>query len=543
MARHWVRSVVSAILAILSMSFFHPAVFAQHDHDSAPPALPKSFEESMPLYSKALGTFTRPMSSRNKEAQAYFDQGFQLKYAFDSREAARSFREAWKRDPDCAICYWGEAWAWSSDLNNPAQCISAPFAHAAIQKAQELASRHASPVEQALIEAMGNRCGEKLDREGQPTRNAAFAEAMRKVYEKFPKDLDVATLYAEALFVQEPRRGTRDISKPNIQRLMKVLEDVLAADRHAGACHIYIHVTEATSEPGRAEACAEWVGNAIPGASHMNHMPSHTWSQIGRWGDAVRANIQAWHSDQKAAIGEGFAIYTSHNLHMLAFAASMDGQGALAIQAARDYAKLPRSNNILEVLALIRFGRFDEVLQIPDPPKPSEGSLSSEVWNFGQGYARLRKGGIPFAKAHLLRVLHSAATSETAFRFHTAHDFLGTLAGILEGEIYRSEGNLTKAIESFERAASLEDAMIWDEPEPLPFAARHWLGAALLEAKRFANAERVYREDLEKHPHNGWALFGLREALEGQGKAAVDIAKEFESSWERSDTWIRGSRF
>ena len=192
---------------------------------------------------------------------------------------------------------------------------------------------------------------------------------MQKVSAQYPDDLEIATLYADALFLLEPRRGTRDVNDPDVQRLHQVLEGMLARDvRHPGACHLYVHATESTVVPGRAEACAEFLGQSIPGASHINHMPSHTWNEVGRWGDSVRANLEAWHSDQKAAIGEGFAIYPEHNLHMLLYAASYDGQGAIAMRAGKDYAKLT-GESFYEVLTLIRFGRFDEVLAVTNRPR------------------------------------------------------------------------------------------------------------------------------------------------------------------------------
>lgn len=511
---------------------------AQHDHSSAAPVSRES-NDSIPLFPKALGKFTRPISSPNREAQAYFDQGFQLMYAFDKGEATRSFREAEKRDSNCAICYWGEAWSWGSFLNGTMQADESPFAFAAAQKARQLATNHASPVESALIEAISARYTEHFDAAKRREQDVAYAEAMRKVHERFPKDLDVATLYGEALFLLEPRRGSRDIHSPNVQRILHVFEGVLAVDsRHVGACHLYIHLTEATSEPGRAEACANSIGNAIPGASHLNHMPSHTWNQLGRWGDSVRANIQAWQSDQKASVGEGFAIYPSHDLHMLLYTACMDGQGAIAMQAARDYDRMMR-DSVYPTLTYIRFGRFDEVLEIREPA----GGPGAAVWDFGQGYAKLRKGEKDAARAHLKKLREAAANSSAMFRFNSARKVLGALNGILEGEIYRGDGDLVNAIASFRRGVAKEDAMIYDEPEALPFSVRHWLGAALLEAKEYQDAERVYREELKKHPHNGWSLIGLKAALDGQGRPSLDTAEDFEESWARSDTWIRASRF
>ncbi len=524
-------------LVVLCWSMAMMPVWAQ-EHEA--PALPDSFNEPMPLYTAALGPFTRPISSSNEEAQAYFDQGFQMMYAFTKEDAARSFREAQKRDPNCAICYWGEAWAWGSYLNGPMREHEAPHAYAAIQKAAKLARRHASAQERAFIEAMLVRYVEDYDPDDYGAQDTAYAEAMQRVYQTYPDDLDAGTLYAEALFLLEPRRGTRDVNDPDVQRLHRVLEEVLRADiKHPGACHLYIHATESTTQPEKAEGCAAYLGDAIPGASHINHMPSHTYNEVGRWADAVRGNIQAWHSDLKAEIGEGFAIYPSHNLHMLLFAASMDGQGGIATQAGKDYAKLT-GNTMYHVLTLLRFGRFDEVLDVEERPTRT---VPGGLWDFAQGYAHLRHGEADFAKVYLNRVLATADTSDATFRFHSAKYLLGTVGGILEGEIHRAAGDRDAALASFERAVAYDDSLEYDEPEPLPFAARHWLGAALLEAERYADAERVYRASLDDHPHNGWSLFGLREALHAQGKPTADVDRAFDEAWARSDTWIRASRF
>ena len=528
---------------VLSALAAAPAL-AQHDHGGggAPGAareLPEVFDEPMPLFETALGDHHHPISSTNEKAQAYFDQGFRLMYAFGKQDAVRSFREAWKHDPDCAICYWGEAWAWGSYLNGPMRPFEAPHAYAALQEAVARVGG-ASLKERAYVEALTARYVEDFDPERRREQDEAYAEAMRKLAEAYPDDLDAVTLYGDALFLLEPRRGTRDLRDPNVRRLHAVLESVLDRDvTHPGACHLYIHATESTVDPGKAAECAEHLGDEIPGASHINHMPSHTWNEIGRWADGVRANLDAWHSDLKAEVGEGVAIYPSHNLHMLLFAASMDGQGAIAVQAGKDYARLT-GDSVFHVLTLIRFGRFDEVLEVSGRP---EQDGSGGLWDFARGYAHLRNGDADFAQVYLDRVLKLAGETSARFRFDSAELLLKTVGGILEGEIRRAAGHLHAAIEAFERAVEIEDRLEYSEPEPLPFAARHWLGAALLEAGRFADAERVYRAELADHPNNGWSLFGLKTALAAQGKASPDVDAEFERSWERSDTWIAASRF
>jgi tetratricopeptide (TPR) repeat protein len=522
----------AAVLTVVPICSGQPA-------GRVPQTVLERYSQPIQLYGSGLGTFSRPISSSNKEAQAYFDQGFQMMFAFAKPEAVRSFREAWKRDPDCAICYWGEAWAWGSYLNGPMSADEAPHAYAAAQKALSMRSK-AAPKERALIEAIAVRYVPKFDAATRVDQDRAYAEAMEKVSAQYPDDLDIATLYADALFLLEPRRGTRDHTAPSVHKLHEVLEGILSRDvHHPGACHLYVHATESTTVPGRAEACAEFLGKSIPGASHINHMPSHTWNEIGRWGDSVRANLEAWHSDQKAALGQGFAIYPEHNLHMLLYAASYDGQGAIAMRAGKDYTKLT-GNSFYEVLTLLRFGRFDEILEVTDRPRADvEGGL----WDFAQGYAHLTQGNADFAGVYLARVKKAAETSKSVFRFHGAKDLLSIAAGILEGEMQRTNGQLDAAIATFEKAAIAQEGLVYDEPEPLPFSAFHWLGAALLEARQYDRAEAAYRRELKDHPNNGWSLYGILQAREGKGTPAADVKSEFDAAWARSDTWIRRSAF
>lgn len=506
--------------------------------------MPPGFDETMPLHhdGRGLGPFSRPITTSSAEAQLYFDQGIQLLYAFDPNLAARSFREAWKLDPDCAMCYLGEAWAWGPYLNGPMVTDDAPRAHRAITKAMEL-RQGANPVERALIEAMADRYEAKHDRTRRRELDEEWAEAANELFRAHPTDLDIGFLAGEALMLLQPRRAWWEVTDPKIQRIHRVLEAVLEQDiTHPGACHLYIHATERTEVPEKAVACAEHLGSSIPGASHIQHMPSHTFNRVGRWADAVRGNLDAWHSDQKAEYGMGFAIYPSHNLHMLLFAASNGAQAGVALQAARDYAKLMGDGQFYTALVSMRFGRFEELLEMQgDGP---DGTIFRGLWDAAMGYAHLKEGDPRRARrllAAVQRAADEAGSNEQTFRRHPGEDLLGIVAGILEGEMKRTQGDIEGAITELEEAVSIEDRLMHDEPEPLPFSARQWLGDVLHEAGLDEEAVEVFRTELDDHPHNPWSLFGLERSLRALGRdAAADRAKaELEAASAHSDVWIR----
>ena len=502
---------------------------------------PAGFDEEAAYYDEALGPLTRPVTTSVFRAQQFFDQGLQQMYAFTPLRAARSFRQAQREDPGCAMCFWGEAWAWGPYLNGPMGPDDAPRAYENIRMAKKLADEGgASDVEAALIEAMAVRYVEEQGDDGRKSLDSTYARAMAKVWERFPDDLEVGTLYGESLMLLEPRRGRWDKDKPAVKKIHAILEHVLERSIvHPGACHLYVHATEPTVEPGKAEACADHLGASIPGASHIQHMPSHTYNRVGRWGDAVEANTAAWHTDLRAGADRAWAIYPSHNLHMLLFAASMDGQGAVAVQAAKDYGKIVPGGAFYEAMTLLRFGRFDEILEMDDPP---EDGIQRGFWDFSRGYAYLRSGDPGRASVYLERVQMGAEETPEGetFRGHSAADLLGVVAGILEGELLRHEGKTDEAAAVLEAAIETEDGLRYDEPEPLNFSARHWLGNLLLEAERWDEAEAVFDAALEDHPNNGWSLFGLEAALraQGQGDSADGAKARFEEAWARSDTWI-----
>ncbi len=534
-------SVLACALVVLA----GPGLAAQ----SAPePTYPDDFSEPMPLHEGALGPFHRTVTTDSREAQAYFDQGIQLMYAFTPERAARSFREAQERDPECAMCYWGEAWAWGPYLNGRMSADDAPRAYAAIQRASELAAAdgNVTPVERALIEAMATRYEPTHDADRRTELDSIYSEAMADVRERFPTDLEAGTLYGESLMLLEsPRADSWNLDNPLTRRAHRVLEDVLARElTHPGACHLYIHATESTEAPEKAEPCADYLGTAIPGASHVNHMPSHTYNRIGRWNDGVRANLRAWHSDLTAREGgDAFAIYPSHNLHMLLFAASMAGQGAVAIQAGKDYDALVGDGDFYHALTLLRFGRFDEVLALDDAPA---ATVQRGLWAFARGHAHLRTGSADSARAYLERIESAVRDHPGArYRRHDADELLPVVAGILRGEILREDGDLDGAVAALEEAVAAEDALNYDEPEPLNFSARHWLGAALLEADRPEEAERVYRASLEDHPRNGWSLIGLEEALRARGRdfEADRVRDRLDEAWPLADHRVTASRF
>lgn len=499
---------------------------------------PDSFDEPMKLFPTAMGDFHFEISSSSVEAQEYFDQGFQLMYAFDKNDAARSFQASHIADPDCAICYWGEAWVWGSYLNGPMTTAQAPRAYAALQQA--LARIDSATAKEAdMISSLVPRYIENFDPETRRVQDQAYADTMADMVAKYPDDLEIATLYADSLFLLEERRGYRDLDDPNVIRLHGVLLGILEKDiRQPGACHLLVHATESTPTPELAAPCARYLGNSIPGASHINHMPSHTWNEMGLWHDAVRANTLAWQSDQKAAFEQGFSIYPTHNLTMLYYAASMGGESAAAVQAAKDLAKLNR-NTAMHAMALIRFGRFDEVLNISDEPN---GDINKSMYDFSQAYASLKLDDMERAKTILSELQTLTETTTARFRFHDGKDIVGTLAGILEGEIAWTEGNTEAAADAYRRATEYYDNLNYDEPEPLPFSPRHWLGAAYLELGAYDNAETVYRQDLAEHPHNIWALHGIQQALAMKGESDAYIDQDLIEALSYADIWLPSTK-
>jgi tetratricopeptide (TPR) repeat protein len=366
---------------------------------------------------------------------------------------------------------------------------------------------------------------------------------MGELAERFPNDLDVQTLYAEALMLLRPRRGSVDLEADDVSKILPVLEGVLKADiRHPGSCHLYIHLVEASQDPSLAEHCADYLGDQIA-ISHIRHMPSHIYMNVGRYSDAVRSNQRAWHADQMAEQGGPPGVYPSHNLHMLLFAAVLDGQSAVAIQAAKDLNKIQSSWGWYYPVTLSIFGRWDEVLALGN--EPSDG-FEAAMWRYAQGMAHLRTGDVPAAQRDLSRIDELIlGVGDARFRFHDQAVLLQIPRNMLAGEMAFAGGDVEGAVVLIEAAQAVADGLTYDEPEPWHLPARRTLGAMLLAAGRPAEAQVAYEEALADHSNSGWSLFGLEQALRAQGKdAEADEARAaFELHWARADIWLASSRF
>jgi tetratricopeptide (TPR) repeat protein len=492
----------------------------------------------VPLY-ETLGTHGRGVTTARPVAQAYFDQGMRLAYAFAMPEARASFQAAIEHDPDCASCHWGLAWSLGPYVNGAMDSIAGLRAYEHAQEAKRLAA-NATGVERALIEAMGERYAPVPTRQNRAALDSAYAIAMGEAARRFPDDLDVAALHAESMMVLRPWNYWTRAGEPHpgVETLLTVLEGILARDlAHPGACHLYIHAVEASLEPGRAAPCADLLVHAMPGASHMPHMPSHTYMRIGRYGDAVRVNQLARIADQQAEHGEATATYAGHNLQMLLFAAVYDGQSGVAIQAARDLARLAPGSFQLP-LVLARFGRWQEIMELPAP----SGGTPLAMWNYARGMAHLRNGQIPAARMNLAGL----EEFRTAITAHYGRQIVGLAAATLSAELDARAGRFEDAIRTLEAARVIEtDSLGYSEPEDWLVPLRQVMGAILLNAELPAEAEIAYRGELEAHPENGWSLFGLHLALTAQGRheEARSVLERFERAWQRADVHLRASRF
>ncbi|MFQ4142020.1 hypothetical protein [Chlorogloeopsis sp. ULAP02] len=515
-----------------------------------------------PLFNN-LGNYHHPISTKSPLAQRYFDQGLILAYGFNHAEAERSFRAAAKLDPNCAICNWGTALVLGSNINAAMDDEAVSVAWEALHKAVKLSKK-----EQAYIQALTKRYSQKPTKD-RKSLEIAYAKAMGEVAKSYPDDLDAATLFAEALMNTMPWNYWQENGKPKpeTQEVLASLESVLQKNpNHPGANHLYIHAVEA-AKPELGIAAADRLGNLVPGAGHLVHMPSHIYIRVGRYHDAAIANQKAIAADKAYTTqchkqGMYPLAYMPHNHHFLWAAATMAGNQKLAMQAARDTAAMADEKKMREpgygtlqhyysmpLYTQTRFGKWDDILAQPAPAKDLKYPMG--VWHYARGTAFTAKAQFKQAKQELEKLKAIAADSTlktvTIWDINITSSLLNIASEVLAGKLAAKQGDYKNAIAHLETAITLEDKLNYDEPPPWHYPVRQTLGAILLQANRPKEAEIAYREDLQSFPENGWSLFGLAKSLEAQGKTkeAQVVQKRFVTAWKYADlsplTTIRDS--
>ena len=519
-----------------------------------------------PLFD-GMGEFSMPITTADPDAQRYFDQGMVLAFAFNHAESVRSFKAAQNLDPNCSMCFWGEALAIGPNINvtSKGKVIMSPAerkaAFGAISQALALAP-NASLREQAYIRALAQRYNGDPDTPRAPL-DEAWAKAMGEVTKAYPNDLTAAAIHAEALMNTMPWNYWSDDlkAKPATQVVIANLERVLeGAPDHPLAQHLYIHALEASSTPERAEAVADRLTDLVPGAGHLVHMPAHIFYRVGRYNDAAEANIRAAAVDEAYIAqcnAQGFypALYYPHNIHFLWSSATMQGQRAVSLDSAQRVVDNVRVEQVkqfptieffrtIPLLSMVRFGQWQAILSEPQPFETFK--FAEAIWRYARGVALAATGEGPAALAEL--ALLEPLQADVAVTFLDKRDYPGSLLvgiaiDLLKGEIAYRQGDYVGAIPHFERAVAAQDTLPYTEPPFWYYPTRQSLGAALLKAGEPSEAEAVYRADLKQYRHNGWSMFGLMQSLQAQGKTAeaAKVKVHFDAAWQFADTELEAS--
>ncbi len=521
------------------------------DHPAGKPSAPARAADRPPLW-RDLGTLSYPVSTRNAAAQRYFDQGLRLSYAFNHAEAIRAFQEAQRLDPNCAMCWWGEALALGPNINAPMAPEANAQALAALERARALAAG-AKPHERALIEALAARYSSdpKADR---AALNTAYADAMADVAKRFPRDHEVAVLYAESLMNLAPwdyweAGGARP--KGRTAETVAQLEKVLKEDpHHPGAIHYYIHTVEASADPARALPYARNLAPAMPGAGHLVHMPFHIYYRVGMYREAIEANKAAVAADERyiaRARPEGIypAAYYPHNVHSLMASAQLAGDGASVIAAADKLARLMKGDAARNIpllhpimaapyFAHAQFSDPETIMALPDPGKGVP--YVRAMWHYARGVAQAAAGDAAGARreaAAIDELGRSDGLAAVAEAGIPAAEVMRLASRVVHGRIAQSQGDYAGAVQAFQEAVAIEDGLPYMEPPYWYYPVRQSLGAALLQAGRTEEAELAFRAALARTPNNGWALYGLSEVYEREGdpESAAAAERLLERAW------------
>lgn len=520
-----------------------------------------STKQISPLFEN-LGNLSFAISTTSKRAQAFFNQGLKLTYAFNHAEAHRSFMEASRLDPNSAMTYWGQAFALGPNINDPQPDEKRKQkCNEAIAKAKKLALS-ATPKERALIEALAARYSEDLNKDVAEL-NMSYMKAMAKVVKKFPEDANIQILYAASVMNTVPWNywDKEGKSSPNIKEAKAALEKAMKMEpENPGGHHYYIHMVE-LPYPDLGVPSADKLASLMPGAGHIVHMPSHIYIRVGRYKDAVKVNQAAILADEdyiSQCFSQGLypLAYYPHNIHFLWSSASLLGSSDLAIDAAKKTAEKVPVGELVEMpflqdfastplLAYVRFGKWNEILSIPAPS--SNIKHLNLIRHYARGLAFIRKGNIAEAKEELDAIATLKKDSELETLIATANNPSLSIANIayevIAGELAALEGDLRDATEHLEKAVTYEDALVYTEPAAWHIPTRQNLGAVLMKSEKYKEAEKIYKEDLSMLRQNGWSLMGLYNAYLAQGKTfeAQKIKEEFDEAWKDADIKITNS--
>lgn len=551
------RTTVGALAAALLCSPL-PLLNGQEPsadtRDSA--SAPSSGDGAEPGRYPGFTGYERKVTTDSPEAQAWFNQGIQLLYGFNHDEAIRSFERAAEADPDCAMAWWGSAYARGLHINNPVMGEEqSRLAHEAAEKAFAALDDDENALEKGLVRAIARRYDWPVPEDRRPL-DEAYAKAMEVVWHRFPNDADTGALYAEALMNLQPWDLWTGEGKPKGRTLeiLAVLEKAMKADpQHPGANHFYIHAIEASPWPELGVPAAERLQGLVPGSGHLVHMPSHIFIRVGRYEEASEANAKAIAADENyfslAPEPDFYSLYYLHNVHFLAYAAMMEGRYQTAIDAARKIEeKIPEEflKNYVELAdgflptalhVMIRFGKWEDILAEPEPPQWRLFSRAQRHYARSVALSQLGKTGEAAGEIELLDGVAAQLTDEWLMGNNPASDVLAIARKMAEGERLFRTGDTGAAFALLRKAVEEEEQLAYDEPPGWMQPVRHALGALLLSDGRHAEAEEVYRADLVRHPDNAWSLLGLQQSLEGQGQEefAREMVDRVEQAWARAD--------
>jgi tetratricopeptide (TPR) repeat protein len=521
-------------------------------------------DKQAPLFTN-LGTLHFPITTTSELGQKYFNQGVILTYGFNHEEAFRSFEEVARLDTNCAMAYWGMAYVLGPNINLPMDANVIHSAYEAIQKAISFLDDE-TPREKDYVMALSNRYTNEV-LEDRTLLDQAYSDAMRELSNKYPDDLDAATMFVESIMDLHPwdywlKDGT---PQPWTPEILSLLESVIKRKQgHMGANHLYIHSIEASKNPELGLACADRLRFLVPGAGHLVHMPAHIYIRVGKYHEGSLANIRAVKSDEEylsQCNQQGFypISYYPHNYHFLWATATLEGDSKTAIDAAIKTSRKPPDSlmsicgyttlqhfAVIPLYAYVTFGKWEDILNYPQPQ--DDRPYMQAVWHYARAMASIAKNNLEDAEKELKQLeelrFNKNIEELSIWGINSAGNLIKIAYEVTRGEFEAKKKNYTNAIVYLKKAVELEDQLRYDEPPTWFYPCRQNLGAVLIEAGEYKEAEKVYKENLSEIPDNGWGLFGLHQALVMQSKKreAEEVEKRFKEAWKNSDIELTSSR-